>query len=383
MIHKVVPPPISRQKLRKIVAMQEKLLGELCKTTVTSSDVTTAWVMTHLQTLGIEADWAREFASSRRQVLFGLMRDIADFPDVLKDKVKSDFAYDVAFDQAFSNPTLRPYRLHGFASLPEVPKRRVHDFLTFFYAPSFYQTNGYLLPPDTNGPRFDKEIFLAEFHTANPKFKVCPLCDGYPEGEEVDHFYPKKLHPALSCHPLNLVPICKPCNSAANKGQVEPLGQPPADPNAEWFHPYLSALADWTHMASWPQERQFRVEFDGGGGDLKLKSDDPLIQARLRTAEELLHLHSRWCMALKTKIGNMRSVLRVYRDKLGRPLNEQDIIEKVQELADEVCGNLGHDPYGLVYSAYLKETSDASTPFFQDLWDAAINDSLTLPMPLS
>ena len=383
MIHKVVSPPISQQKLRTILAMQEKLLGELCKTTVAGSDVTTAWVAAHLKALGISDDWARKFANPRRKFLLGLMRAIADFPDVLKYRVKSDFAYDVAFDQAFSNPALRPYRLHGFASLLEVPKQTVHDFLTFFYDPTFYKSDGYLLPPDTGGPRFDKEMFLAEFHEANPKLRVCPLCDGYPEYEEVDHFYPKKLHPALSCHPLNLVPICKPCNSAANKGQVEPLSQPPTDPNAEWFHPYLSALADWTQEERWPQERQFRIEFDTNSGELKLLSDDPQIKARLKTTEDLLHLQSRWHDALRTKVRSMRSILRVHHQRLGRQLNEQDIIEKVQDMADEVCGNIGNEPYGLVYSAYLKEASDASTPFFQDLWDAAVDNSLTLPMPLS
>lgn len=87
-----------------------------------------------------------------------------------------------------------------------------------------------------NGKKYTRQNFVKEFQERNSSLFICAICDGsaYSTRTEsqihtsVEHFFPRSIYPHLSCHPLNLVPICSNCNSYI-KGDANPLvlnGQP-------------------------------------------------------------------------------------------------------------------------------------------------------------
>jgi hypothetical protein len=78
---------------------------------------------------------------------------------------------------------------------------------------------------------FGRQEFLDEFVKANETLYVCAACDESSyftivEGNirtDIDHYLPKSLYPHFSCHPYNLIPICKLCNQTSIKGNKDPL----------------------------------------------------------------------------------------------------------------------------------------------------------------
>lgn len=76
---------------------------------------------------------------------------------------------------------------------------------------------------------FDGQLFLTQFIANNNGLFVCAACDeasfysviSNSFRADIDHFLPKDLYPHLSCHPYNLVPICKLCNQS--KSTKDPL----------------------------------------------------------------------------------------------------------------------------------------------------------------
>lgn len=60
----------------------------------------------------------------------------------------------------------------------------------------------------------------------------CPYCAGIGAAQTLDHYLPKAKFPALSVHPLNLVPACHACNTDAGASF-------PESPNLQPIHPYL------------------------------------------------------------------------------------------------------------------------------------------------
>lgn len=63
---------------------------------------------------------------------------------------------------------------------------------------------------------------------------TCVLCNDRPAGE-VDHFLPRRVHPALSVLFLNLVGVCDKCNK--HKGS-----SCRAEPTEQFVHPYFDAV---------------------------------------------------------------------------------------------------------------------------------------------
>ena len=110
------------------------------------------------------------------------------------------------------------------------------DFLYAFYDLWSKGFTKDLLSTSYSGNKYTRQDFVQEFHAKNPNLFICAICDGgaYSTKTEaqihtsVDHFFPRSIYPHLSCHPLNLIPICSNCNSYI-KGDANPLvlnGQP-------------------------------------------------------------------------------------------------------------------------------------------------------------
>jgi len=89
-----------------------------------------------------------------------------------------------------------------------------------------------------------QQIILGEFDAANVDMRVCPVCDGtWMEKTitghvgSIDHFLPRSKYPALSVHPLNLLPVCVVCNEKIKQGK-DPLSEGRQRTLADTFHPY-------------------------------------------------------------------------------------------------------------------------------------------------
>jgi hypothetical protein len=107
-------------------------------------------------------------------------------------------------------------------------KKGARDFLYEFY--DLWQTGfpGYIFPRSRQ--KYARQDFVQEFEKCNPDLFICAVCDGAAYTTKtaghvytsVDHFFPRSIYPHLSCHPLNLVPICSCCNSFI-KGDNDPM----------------------------------------------------------------------------------------------------------------------------------------------------------------
>lgn len=102
------------------------------------------------------------------------------------------------------------------------------------------------VPSAVTGYAYDisQQIILGEFDATNVDMRVCPVCDGtWMERTDtgtvgsIDHFLPRSKYPALSVHPLNLLPICVICNEKI-KQRRDPLTDNRQRTLADTFHPY-------------------------------------------------------------------------------------------------------------------------------------------------
>ncbi|AJF70391.1 hypothetical protein [Streptomyces vietnamensis] len=78
---------------------------------------------------------------------------------------------------------------------------------------------------------------------------MCPLC-GYQPVSQIDHHAPKATFPLLALTPLNLVPVCGPCNQGKSNTLAAELAK-------EAFHPYFDDLGEerWLFAEVHPTER--------------------------------------------------------------------------------------------------------------------------------
>jgi hypothetical protein len=100
---------------------------------------------------------------------------------------------------------------------------------------------------------------------------LCPYCN-VGEVYELDHFLPKGRFPDLNVHPLNLIPICHPCNHI--KLETVPLAE-----DQHFLHPYFDVLPNvrWLFatlaVESGGPVLSYRVELDDQYGPLARRLD--------------------------------------------------------------------------------------------------------------
>lgn len=358
--------PSCRSHLEWIIQLQRTLLTGLTNPALTPAGVTVAWVIAQWPDLGER--WIRNFCSRKdeitglRQPMLAHMRAIAAFPAHLKQELLAAFDNDQLFPQAFANPP-QAHVLCGLTFLPDDAMRSAaRGLLETFYSPTFYPQIGYQIPQPGSAPfEFNRKSLVDRFDNENPCVCVCPYCDGSRDGAQVDHFYPKSDYPALSCQPLNLVPICSSCNSTSNKGSKVPLTPGVAPSTAEWFHPYLRSAQGYFDI---------RFESSAEGGTVPaLFNTDSQTQARLDNLDSLLNLKRRWRGALQRHIQATQNKIRMYHQKLGRALSREELIAKLQELAENTECEIGLLPFCLIEMHYLRQAAAQTQTAFDELWD--------------
>ncbi|HEV2858486.1 MAG TPA: hypothetical protein VGW80_08815 [Solirubrobacterales bacterium] len=143
---------------------------------------------------------------------------------------------------------------------------------------------------------------------ANGELELCPACLMSIWEEPVDdrsmadldHFLPKAIYPQLAVHGLNLVPLCKDCNSPV-KGQQDPLTPGKGRLPSIWF-PYEAAgieEADLVFQVTNEITRTVTLKGNPGYED-KAINFDRLFKVSTRWSRRLNAIHAAVHQDLKT-----------------------------------------------------------------------------------
>lgn len=362
MLHKINIPDC-REYCEWITNLQYRILRALCA--VNANDVTEAWVIKQLTDL--DANWARKFClykdaiTNSKQTVLTHMQSIAGFDTAIKQDILNAFENDIRIEVAFDGTSQTPFKLIGVTGLSgQAEVLAVRGFFEIFYAPAFYKNAGYFISlPDNDPKHFHRDAFINDYRRANDDLRVCPMCDGNLGEPEVDHFYPKKKYPTLSCHYLNLVPICSNCNSRSAKGEKMAATLTATDPFEDWFHPYLR-----------PANNNFDLHFERSGSEpiLVFHNHDPKQQTRLNNMTELIGLQERWKRELSNRIKATIKKIKKQREILD---SRQALVKKLNEWAEDKECELGLIPFSILERSYLLSASKEHPETFDELWIVA------------
>ncbi len=360
-----------------VVRLQRQLLEAICDVSVCGTHVTEPWVITQLPQL--DHQWVTGLCQSYkskqkpRMTLLAYMEAMADYPPAVKTELLEAFKHDLQVLEDLERG-VRPGRtMRGIQAIGNKQQQKeIRAFFELFYEPNFDKGKGYPTTTIGNQPvNFDRSHFVEQFKDENTFTAVCPLCDGQRGIAQVDHFYPKSRYPFLSCHPLNLIPICKDCNMAPCKGEKPPIAhRAQTNQMEEWFHPVLEPLADWTDSATHPNSSQFRIEFKRKNGPTAPvpASDDRRTTKRLENLDKLIRINSRWHDELKNQYMAAIRIIQSYRRERKQGMTEQELVRRLELWAEEAKSKIGIEIHCILKHFYFKEAAQRDTKLFLELW---------------
>lgn len=224
MLHTVYLPDFNKNRLSEIVALQVHLLNYAAENSLIDQTTCAAWLNAIPGIAGRGekiSDWLWRADARHESLEVFATRG----PESDKRELCQQIQDDLEMFEAASGHLL-------FLSIPKderndyeikvgsIPdwKIGVWDFLQNFYEE--FRRSGFPKEIFSSNIAFRSQDFLREFVNANLQIHICPTCD---ESDyrahlssgilsEKDHYLPKSRYPHLSCHPLNLLPICPYCN---------------------------------------------------------------------------------------------------------------------------------------------------------------------------
>jgi hypothetical protein len=366
-LHKINFPETCRPFFEWIVELQRQLITRLCQEPVGDVDeIDEDWLFERVsQHLEVDREWFGRFCNwtHKKQTFLDRAHSISGFSDEIKARLLADFENDQTFEDLFDPDVHDTHNLAGLTPLnaldPLAPEI-IHHFFEGFYSTAFYPSYGYKISINGHLTTFNRTEFVQEFSDANPDVCVCPMCDGDLGNPKVDHFYPKAIYPYLSCHPMNLVPVCDDCNGPGGKHETPPLSLDAIGfQTDDWFHPYLRS-AHSTYAICFQQK--------GEGTTPVLACEDEQTQTRLDNMSSLLKLNNRWrgALSLKTRIAQ-RHIKRA-RKKLGRSLTEAELCDKLTEWGESAEDEIGFESFALIKAAYFQKAAQRDPLLFDELW---------------
>ncbi len=338
-----------------IIKLQRDLLYGVCRPEINAETVTIKWIKALRP--DIDTAWMGKFCERKDKLssinlpLIQHLKTIAGCSPTLKTKIMANFENNHGFKTAFDPDRKVPYPLKPINDLPDIGLvKALRGFFTGFYDPNFYQQCGFPVPSGGKLIKFTRECFLNGFGEKNRDVGVCVLCDGDLGDPDIDHFYSKKAYPELSCHPANLVPICRTCNGRARKGEKPPLDKNAADPMLNWFHPYFRSA-----------EGLFCVDFKEEENKIYpvLKGSNQNDQKRLDNLNDLVGLSSQWRRKLNQLV---QSTAIKYRDaKL------EELQAKLLEDADNMVFEMKHISGAILREAFSRKVAEGYKPLLDEL----------------
>lgn len=275
-------------------------------------------------------------------------------------------------------------------SLPEY-RNGAKDFLADFYERLDKGLDTRLFRSDTHTDfKYGREQFFAAFERENPGQYMCAICDEHRymtilRGKyfsDIEHYFPRSIYPHLSCHPYNLVPICKPCNQAhLNRDPLQPecgerrvLGQIFLPYRAESVLKSGVIRLDWHHRENKPHLEGIQPRQD---------QDSAAVRARFQAFSEIYNIPGRWQDRIH-QIGEqlwrrIRNYVRLYPCE---HLNVQRVKTELEGLLGYLLEDMGREPYDYVLIWYLANmiveeleksiSADASAPLLDTIKDLLV-----------
>lgn len=342
MLHPVQPS--CEAALSWAVELQKDLIAGLCDPAMVPGNVTSEWAASLRPPV---ATWIKRFVNRkyRDRKIIDHMKSIASESANEKQCILEHFNDNLNFASGFVNDAAQP----AMKEIGDCPaSAAVLALLEAFYELALRELH---LPVDCNSNYGDDKSFSRDdyvrLHGQANSPRVCPLCDGEMNGAQVEHWLGKAKHPALSCHPRNLLPACYRCNvlekgtkPVINLGAVEPFG--------EWFHPYERQAAGRLQITIEPPK-------------VKIEAKDHSDARRVANLDKLLSLSALWS---NEYVSQKQDFLRQLRKRFRREmLSEQALLEEVNLLEEIAVTDKGKKPHALLQMVILKRVGSCTKEF--------------------
>lgn len=160
-------------------------------------------------------------------------------------------------------------------------------------------------------------------------FAQCPYC-GINEPKTLDHYIPKESHPEFSILPLNLIPICNPCNSTYKGTKFLTAGK------RIFLHSYFDAFPDFDFLTCEVSiGRKIEINFK-----ITPNPAHPDFSRLLNNHFDYLHLNERFKYQSSIEIKLLRiSLARVYRVNDDHLDVANELRQEAADLKEVLGGN--------------------------------------------
>lgn len=276
------------------------------------------------------------------------------YPD--RQRVYEAFQNDTAFfrhidDDGYRLSDLAASSRNGYAALKDLCGQ-LYDIVA----------KGDSEPRESGGELYSSGLLRQRFREHNGRFgRMCPVCIRevfFSQWEgDVDHYFPRSTHPALSFHPYNLLPICTDCNGPKNKFFWEPVDPKDAGPGElrTVFLPYLRSASREVELGvreSRDAKKDLKIVIRPGPGG------DRWTQRRIENMDRLYNLSNRWSGILEGVYGDVEDEC-WQRRREG--VSQEEWPADLRRILSAAAGST-KDRYDLikgVYCSWLLEQSDA------------------------
>ncbi len=369
MIHLITPLP-ENSNFYKILEIQIKIMESICGPDISSVDINLIWLRSLLPNeddkLIEKMSTVKDKVAKNGKTFFENAQIIADLPLNKKSEIINDFKSDLQFSRLYDLriEERQEGKLRGLQSLQEadirIARLAFRGLLECFYDPMFYKDQGFDIRLEEGQVIIlHKDGFIEEFQGRNQNVLVCPYCDGAYTDVQVDHYIAKSEFPALSCHPLNLIPVCAFCNKAPNKGQKKVFDPNNNDSTADWFHPYLRSASGLYQISLFDADQTLAPH---------LTNQDIQIQRRIDNFANLINLNERWKKEIKRIIQQtLRDIYTMITREKIVPTKDL-LLLKLDELAAFANGRIGVSANSMLEHAYLQAAANNTPNIIDELW---------------
>jgi hypothetical protein len=296
MIHEVRLPRHTKIYLWQITRLQMNVLS--CATTL-QHDFTEQNLQTALTgKMRQRAECVAECICKRKDTRVGLQTFVSGSLQERQSLVESMRRDVLRLVWAQRNETLE-CRFADDRQLPYFQKGAKQFLLAFYEQLSSGISADTLRFNPANYPKYGREQYFKDYESENPHQSVCTICDEHrpitiihnDAFSDIEHYFPKSIYPHLACHPYNLIPICKACNSAhrnrdplnGQNGAWRTLGEVFLPYRRESVRLHGAVKLDWTQ----PVSPALSI--------VKRKDDaNNLFHARLMAFSEIYDIPGRW-----------------------------------------------------------------------------------------
>ncbi|HRQ41849.1 MAG TPA: hypothetical protein PLD25_28330 [Chloroflexota bacterium] len=278
---------------------------------------------------------------------------------------------------------------HHIAHSPENEKIKYPDWLQAMrrFLQEFYDAleGGLSARLFQDGKGYGRQDYFRAFVQENKGQFVCAICDETsfrtitqkPDQpahfhSDIEHYFPQSIYPHLSCHPYNLIPICKFCNQALH-GDKDPLNNTdhPRRNLGDVFLPY--------GQGSLAESGSLKIVWDGEQPALQLvgRMDSAELGRKLWALHDIYDIPGRW-QQKQDEIGD--HLWRRIRHFLADDVEVSDVFDsadqiqrKLSRLLAYIHEDLGRDPlsfpslWWLASLIELETSTDNNQPFLLEI----------------